>query len=120
MSDDGDVAAVHVVTRPDLIFQFGVQTVFIKRAKGRQGHAFTDKGGQEQTKTHNEQGSKREPPSTRGVGERARALKPAAHHYAREAPVTSNHWTRGVEPQRPQEPFGTALSRGHVVLTECS
>jgi hypothetical protein len=49
-------------------------SVFPVHFFGRRGHALTDKSaGQGQTNTHNEQGSKREPPNTRAASEGARA-----------------------------------------------
>ena len=59
----------------------------VDHQKGAGGMHSQTRAGQEQTKTHNEQGSKHEPRNTRAASERARAHPSATHHYAREAPV---------------------------------
>jgi hypothetical protein len=55
------------------------------------GGMHSQTSAQEQTNTHNEQGSKREPPNTRAASERAEAHTSATHHYAREAPIGAPH-----------------------------
>ena len=87
------------------------------RSKGRQGHAFTDKGGARANQNSHEQGSTHEPPNTGATSEGARAHTSATHQYAREAKSSGMHlFTRSSL----RSPVLGSLSRRYSQSRRCT